>query len=61
MTDSTDNLSPATRLERIIAICEAARTPVDSQGKPTGKPAVYTYDAAGRFVSATPAPPDDAA
>jgi hypothetical protein len=61
MTDSTNNLGPAARLERIIAIGDAARTPVDSQGRPTGSPATFTYDEDGRFVSVTRGEPDDPA
>jgi hypothetical protein len=53
MTDPS-NLSAQAKAERSIARQEAAMTPVDSQGQPTGRPAVFTYDDNGRFVSAEP-------
>jgi len=40
---------------RRIAAAQAARVPVDSQGRPTGKPTAYTYDERGLLVSAKPA------
>jgi len=64
MTDTTSNLSAATKAERRIAAMHAARTPVDSQGEPTGPLATYTYDEDGNFLSATPGkaePPEPAA
>jgi hypothetical protein len=55
MTDTTSNLSAATKAARRIAAMHAARTPVDSQGEPTGPLATYTYDADGNFLSASKA------
>ncbi|MGZ4532627.1 MAG: hypothetical protein ACXVXP_09780 [Mycobacteriaceae bacterium] len=55
MTDATSNLSASTRAQRAIARAEAAMTRVDSQGRPLGPPAVFTYDdATGLLVSAEP-------
>ena len=47
------------QIERRIAAAQAARPPVDNQGRPTGKAATFTYDEHGLLVSATPAPPDE--
>jgi hypothetical protein len=54
MTDSTSKLSATAKAERRIAAMHAVRTPVDSQGTPTGPPATYTYDEDGQLVSAVP-------
>lgn len=42
MPDSTSNMSATTKAQRAIAAMEAAKTPVDNQGRPLGPPAVYT-------------------
>jgi hypothetical protein len=52
MTDN--NLSAAAKAARRIAAAEAAATAADNQARPLGPPAVYTYDADGRLLSATP-------
>jgi hypothetical protein len=35
-----------------LAAAHAVRPPVDNNGRPLGPPAVYTYDAAGKLISA---------
>jgi hypothetical protein len=56
----TSKLSPQVQAERRIAAARAARVPVDSQGKPKGKPTRFVYDPdTNLLVSATPAPPED--
>jgi hypothetical protein len=46
---------PAPMLKRMAA-ARAARTRVDANGKPTGEPAVFTYDEKGILIAAKPAP-----
>jgi hypothetical protein len=50
-----DTMTENTRPEQRIANAQAARVAVDSQGRPTGKPTRYTYDASGRLLKAEPA------
>lgn len=52
----TDHRSPAARLAATRAA--TPRPAVDHNGRPTGPPAVYRYDEAGRLVGVdTPEPP----
>jgi hypothetical protein len=59
------NHSNQAQAQRRIAAAQAARVPVDSQGRPTGPPTAYTYDdERGLLVDAAPSdgsPPNEAA
>ena len=48
------NVPGAAPVVRRIAGGHAARTPVDSQGHPTGQPARFDYDERGILTTATP-------
>lgn len=58
MTNTPENVpGPAPLLQR-IDLARAARTAVDSQGRPAGQAARYDYDARGILTTATPASAD---
>lgn len=50
------NVPGAAPVVRRIAGGHAARTPVDSQGRPTGQPARFDYDERGILITAKPGP-----
>ncbi len=47
------DMTPAAVTRRIAGV-HSVRTPVDSQGRPTGQPAQFDYDERGILITATP-------
>jgi hypothetical protein len=51
----SEELGTSAAAEQRIANAQAHRAKTDSQGRPIGKPATFTYDEHGRLIKAKPA------